>query len=56
MFSVKVFYSENGNVQTSERLFADFTLAVKFFTDIQTHLKSVTHAKLISHRRVIDEF
>lgn len=56
MFKVKLFFVENGNVQTTEKIFADMGLAIKFFADVQTHLKSVSHAKLISHRRVVDEF
>lgn len=56
MFKVKMFYSENGNVQTTEKIFADFSLAVKFFADVQERIKTVAHAKLICHRRVVDEF
>lgn len=56
MFKVKVFFVENGNVQTTEKIFADMSLAIRFFSDIQTHLQSISHAKLICHRRVVDEF
>lgn len=56
MIKVKMFFTENGSVQTTEKIFADFVTAVKFFVDIQTHLQSVSHAKLICHRRVVDEF
>ena len=56
MIKVKMFFTENGSVQTTEKIFADFVTAVKFFADVQERIKTVSHAKLICHRRVVDEF
>lgn len=56
MTTVKMFYTENGEVKTTEKMFADFAKAVKFFADVQKYLDKVSHAKLITHRRVVDEF
>lgn len=56
MVKVKMFYTENGETRTSEQMFADFAKAVRFFADVQKYVHTVTHAKLILHRRVVDEF
>lgn len=59
MTIVKIFFTDgNGSskVETIEKLFADFSTAVKFFNDVHEYVKSVNHAKLIAHRRVVDEF
>lgn len=57
MTTVKMFFTNGtGNVETIEKVFADFVVAVKFFNDIHKYIKGVSHAKLIAHRRVVDEF
>lgn len=56
MIKVKMFFTENGDIHTTEKIFADFAMAVKFFADVQRYIVNVSHAKLICHRRVVDEF
>lgn len=57
MTTVKMFFTNGtGNIETIEKVFADFVVAVKFFNDVHEYVKGVSHAKLIAHRRVVDEF
>ena len=57
MFKVKMFNSNgDGKVIIREVNFYDITKAKIFFDDVKTLMKSVHHAKLICHNRVVEEY
>ena len=57
MFKVKMFNSNgDGKVIIREVNFYDITKAKIFFDDIKALMKSVHHAKLICHNRVVEEY
>ena len=57
MFKVKMFNSNgDGKVIIREVNFYDITKAKMFFDDVKALMKSIHHAKLISHNRVVEEY
>ena len=57
MFKVKMFNTNgDGKVIIREVNFYDITKAKAFFDDVKGFIKSINHAKLISHNRVVEEY
>ena len=57
MFKVKMFNSNgNGKVIIREINFYDIDKAKNFYNDVKSLIKTVSHAKLICHNRVVEEY
>ena len=57
MFKVKIFNSNgNGKVIIREINFYDIDKAKNFYNDVKSLVKTVSHAKLICHNRVVEEY
>ena len=57
MFKVKMFNSNgSGKVIIREINFYDIDKAKSFYNDVKSLIKTVSHAKLICHNRVVEEY
>ena len=57
MFKVKMFNSnDSGKVIIREINFYDIDKAKSFYNDVKSLVKTVSHAKLICHNRVVEEY
>ena len=57
MFKVKMFNSNgNGKVIIREINFYDIDKAKSFYNDVKSLVKTESHAKLICHNRVVEEY
>ena len=57
MFKVKMFNSNgNGKLIIREINFYDIDKAKSFYNDVKSLVKTVNHAKLICHNRVVEEY